>query len=126
MFSASISPAATASALAALEIVEREPERIEKLWDNTNFALNELNQLGFDTGASCTPIIPIYIRDDVKTFQLAKMLLNEGVFINPIAAPAVAKENSLIRFSLMATHSQEQIEEAIEKLYRISKSLDIL
>jgi 8-amino-7-oxononanoate synthase len=126
MFSASISPAATASALAALEIIEREPERIEKLWTNTNFALKELNLLGFDTGVSCTPIIPIYIRDDVKTFQLSKMLLNEGIFVNPIASPAVAKENSLIRFSLMATHTHQQIEEAIEKLYRSSKALDIL
>lgn len=126
MFSASISPAATASALMALEIIEREPERIDKLWSNTNYALKALNHLGFDTGASCTPIIPIYIRDDVKTFQLSKMLLNEGVFVNPIASPAVARENALIRFSLMATHSLEQIETAVEKVYRISKELDVL
>ena len=126
MFSASISPAATASALAALEIIEREPERIQSLWDNTNFTLTALKQLGFYIGASCTPIIPIYIRDDIKTSKLSKMLLKEGVFVNPIASPAVAKENSLIRFSLMATHSREQIEEALEKLYRISRKLDIL
>ncbi len=126
MFSASISPAATASALAALEIIEKEPERIDKLWENTHFALQELKRLGFDTGASCTPIIPIYVRDDAKTFQLAKMLLNEGVFVNPIASPAVSKDDTLIRFSLMATHTTDQIEEAIEKLYSISKALDIL
>ncbi len=126
MFSASISPAATASALAALEIIEREPERIEQLWENTNFALSELNCLGFDTGSSCTPIIPIYIRDDVKTFQLSKMLLNQGIFVNPITSPAVSKENSLIRFSLMATHTREQIERALEKLYTISRKLEIL
>lgn len=126
MFSASISPAATASVLAALDIIEREPERIEQLWDNTNFALSELNRLGFDTGASCTPIIPIYIRDDVKTFLLAKILLDQGIFVNPIASPAVARENSLIRFSLMATHTRKQIEQALEKLYLISRKLDIL
>lgn len=126
MFSASISPAATASVLAALEIIEREPERIEKLWANTNFALTELNRLGFDTGASCTPIIPIYIRDELKMFRLSKMLLEEGVFINPIASPAVAKENALIRFSLMATHTRDQIEMAIEKLYNISVRLEVL
>ncbi|MBS1506358.1 MAG: pyridoxal phosphate-dependent aminotransferase family protein [Bacteroidetes bacterium] len=126
MFSASISPAATASALAALEIIQAEPQRIEQLWDNTNFALKELKRLGFETGASCTPIIPIYIRDDVKTFQLSRMLLDEGIFVNPIASPAVAKENALIRFSLMATHTREQIEEALEKIVSISRKLAIL
>ncbi len=126
MFSASISPAATASVLAALDIIEREPERIDQLWDNTNFALSELNRLGFDTGASCTPIIPIYIRDDIKTFLLSKMLLEEGIFVNPIASPAVSRENSLIRFSLMATHTRGQIEKALEKLFTISRKLDIL
>lgn len=126
MFSASISPAATASVLAALEIIKSEPERIEQLWANTYFALDELKRLGFDTGNSCTPIIPIYVRDDVKTFQLAKILLDEGIFVNPIASPAVAKEDALIRFSLMATHTQDQIEEAIEKIYLVSRQLEIL
>jgi 8-amino-7-oxononanoate synthase len=126
MFSASISPAATASVLAALDIIEREPERIEQLWENTKYTLSELNRLGFDTGASCTPIIPIYIRDDIKTFLLSKMLLDQGIFVNPIASPAVARENSLIRFSLMATHTRDQIEAALEKLFFISRKLDIL
>lgn len=126
MFSASISPAGTASALAALNIIKREPERIEQLWANTHFALNELKRLGFDTGAACTPIIPIYVRDDLKTFQLSKILLDEGVFVNPIASPAVSKDDTLIRFSLMATHTQKQIEIAIDKIYSISKKLNIL
>jgi 8-amino-7-oxononanoate synthase len=126
MFSASISPAATASALAALEIIQAEPQRIEQLWDNTNFTLKELKRLGFETGASCTPIIPIYIRDDVKTFQLSRMLLDEGIFVNPISSPAVAKENALIRFSLMATHTREQIEEALEKIVTLSRKLSII
>ena len=126
IFSASISPAATASALAALDVIEKEPHSIERLWDNTFFALSELKRMGFDTGASCTPIIPIYIRDDIKTFQLAKMLLEEGIFVNPVSSPAVARENALIRFSLMATHTRKQIEEALNKLYTISKKLEIL
>jgi len=126
MFSASISPAATASVIAALEIIKNEPERIDSLWYNTNFALTELKRVGFDTGNAQTPIIPIYVRDDLKTFQLAKMLLDNGIFVNPVASPAVAKENTLIRFSLMATHTREQIEIAIEKLYKISKKLQIL
>ena len=126
IFSASISPASTASVLAALQIIKREPERIEKLWELTHYSLNSLHQLGFDTGVSCTPIIPIYIRDDLKTFQLSKMLLDEGVFVNPVTSPAVAKDDTLIRFSLMATHSKEQVDEAIGKIYSVSKRLGIL
>ena len=126
MFSASSSPAATASVLAALEIINNEPERINQLWANTHYALAELNRLGFDTGASCTPIIPIYVRDDLKTFQLSKILLDEGIFVNPVTSPAVSREDALIRFSLMATHTQDQIERAIEKIYLVSKQLSIL
>jgi len=126
MFSASISPAATASALSALRITKREPERIAKLWDNTHYALDKLHSLGFDTGVSCTPIIPIYIRDDIKTFQLSKLLLNEGIFVNPVTSPAVTKEDTLIRFSLMATHTTDQIDRAIDKIYTLSKQLNII
>jgi 8-amino-7-oxononanoate synthase len=125
IFSASISPAATASALAALRIVKKEPERIDKLWDNTHYAFKSLHQLGFDTGLSCTPIIPIYIRDDIKTFLLSKKLMENGVFVNPITAPAVGKEDTLIRYSLMATHTFEQIDRSIEMIYKISKELQI-
>jgi len=126
IFSASIAPAATASVIAALDVIKREPERIDQLWANTNFALAELKRLGFDTGVSCTPIVPIYIRDDAKTFMLAKMLLAEGIFVNPVTSPAVAKEEALIRFSLMATHTKEQIEIAIDKIYKVAKQLEIL
>ena len=126
IFSASISPASTASVLAALQIIKREPERIDKLWKLTHYALSSLHQLGFDTGVSCTPIIPIYIRDDLKTFQLSKMLLDEGVFVNPVTSPAVSKDDTLIRFSLMATHTKNQVDEAIGKIYSVSKRLGIL
>ena len=126
IFSASISPASTASVLAALKIIKREPERIDNLWNLTNYTLKSLHQLGFDTGVSCTPIIPIYIRDDLKTFQLSKMLLDEGVFVNPVTSPAVSKEDTLIRFSLMATHTKEQIDKAISKIYTLSKKLNII
>jgi 8-amino-7-oxononanoate synthase len=126
IFSASISPAAAAAAMKALEIIQREPERIEQLWINTNFTLNELKRLGFNTGKSVTPIIPLYVRDDLKTFQLSRLLLDEGIFVNPIASPAVSKEDSLIRFSLMATHKREQIEIALEKIYSISRRLNIV
>jgi 7-keto-8-aminopelargonate synthetase-like enzyme len=125
MFSASISPGNAASAIAAIEIVKEEPERIEKLWKNTRYALKNLNDLGFDVGKTETPIIPIYIRDDMKTFQLTKMLQDEGVFVNPVVSPAVKSNSSLIRFSLMATHSFEQIDFAIGKIDKVAKILNL-
>lgn len=125
IFSASIAPANAASVIAALDLIESEPERIQKLWDNTHFAANELRNLGFDTGHSETPIIPIYVRDVNKTFRLTRMLLEEGVFVNPVITPAVKPEDTLIRFSLMATHSKEQIERALEKIEKVSRILDL-
>ncbi|HRD07244.1 MAG: aminotransferase class I/II-fold pyridoxal phosphate-dependent enzyme [Saprospiraceae bacterium] len=126
IFSASIAPANAAAVLAALDVIKEEPERITQLWDNTHRALKLIKEAGFDTGHTETPIIPIYIRDDYKTFQLTKMLQDDGVFVNPVVSPAVASTSSLIRFSLMATHTFDQIDEAIEKLVKISKKLDIL
>ena len=126
MFSASISPAATGSVLGALKVIHNEPERIDRLWENTQYAMHLFNQLGFDTGHTQSPIIPIYVRDDLKTFKLSKMLMDSGIFVNPVAAPAVAKEDSLIRFSLMATHTKEQINIAAEKIYQIAQKLSIV
>lgn len=126
IFSASIAPANAASVMAALDLILAEPERIEKLWANTNRAMEAFKTNGFDIGHSETPIIPLYVRDDFKTFKLTKMLLDEGVFVNPVVSPAVASSSSLIRFSLMATHEFDQIDEAVEKITKIAKKLDIL
>ncbi len=126
IFSASMTPASAAAVLAALEILKNEPERIKRLWDLTWYALENFKRLGFDTGLSHTPIIPLYIRDNIKTLKLTKMLLDEGVFINPVVAPAVSKDNTLIRFSLMATHTKEQIDTALEKFERVGKKLHII
>lgn len=125
IFSASITPSSAASVLAAIEIMENEPERIGNLWDITHYALKSFKQLGFDTGKSETPIIPLFIRDDMKALQLTKILLDEGVFVNPVVAPAVPKKDSLIRFSLMATHTVDQIDKAIDKIYKTARYLDI-
>lgn len=126
MFSASIAPSNAASVLAALEILEQEPERIERLWSNTVYAMEGLRALGFDIGRTETPIIPIYIRQNEKTFLLTQLLLKAGIFVNPVAAPAVASDSSLIRFSLMATHTISQIDEALNSIHKIAKKLDIL
>ncbi len=125
IFSASIAPANAASVLAALDIMREEPERLERLWDNTRFAMKLLNHYGFDTGHTETPIIPIMIRDDYKTFQLTKELLEDGVFVNPVVSPAVPSSSSLLRYSLMATHTHDQIQESIEKIHKIAKRLGV-
>jgi 8-amino-7-oxononanoate synthase len=126
IFSASIAPAATGSVLAALEIIQNEPQRIEKLWDNTHYAMKSFKELGFDTGRSESPIIPLYVRDDTKTFLFTRMLLDEGVFVNPVVSPAVPSHSTLIRFSLMATHNHQQIDQAIEACQKVGKKLNII
>jgi len=125
IFSASIAPGNAAAVVAALDLMQQEPERIEKLWDNTRYAMAGLKALGLDTGHSETPIIPIYVRDTEKTFLLTRMLQEQGVFVNPVITPAVAPKDSLIRFSLMATHTRKQIDEALEKIGVIADKLDI-
>jgi len=126
IFSASMTPASAAAVLASIEIMENEPERIQHLWDITAYALDSFKSAGFDTGKSETPIIPLFIRDDIKALYLTKMLLEDGVFVNPVVSPAVSKEDCLIRYSLMATHTKEQVEISIEKITKVAKSLDIL
>ncbi|MBL7681810.1 MAG: pyridoxal phosphate-dependent aminotransferase family protein [Flavipsychrobacter sp.] len=123
IFSASMTPASVATVLKALEIIQQEPEHLENLWKNTKYASNLLKSEGFDIGPTGTPIIPIYIRDNEKTFLITKMLQENGVFVNPVVAPAVPAEDTLIRFSLMASHTFSQIEEAIEKLSKAYNSL---
>ncbi|MDP4281865.1 MAG: aminotransferase class I/II-fold pyridoxal phosphate-dependent enzyme [Bacteroidota bacterium] len=126
IFSASITPASAAAVLAALEIIKNEPERIQHLWDITNYTIDNFRRMGFDIGKTQTPIIPLFIRDDIKTLTLTRMLLDEGVFVNPVVSPAVKKDSSLIRFSLMATHTKDQIDVALEKIEKLGKKLKII
>ena len=126
IFSASMTPASAASVIAALDIMESEPERIQRLWDVSNYSLRSFKSAGFDTGKSESPIIPLFIRDDMKALKLTQILLADGVFVNPVVSPAVPKEDCLIRFSLMATHTNEQVDIAVEKITKASKMLGIL
>lgn len=126
MFSASMPPASVASVIAALDIIESEPERIDKLWANTNYAKKLLLDAGFDIGHPESPIIPVYIRDNDKTFQITNILQQNGIFVNPVVSPAVPSDSSMIRFSLMATHSFEQIEEAVDKLCAAFKEVKLI
>ena len=123
IFSASMTPASTAAVLAVIDIMKSEPERIKHLWDLTHYALKGFKEMGINTGKAETPIIPLFIRDDIKALQMTRMLLEEGVFVNPVVAPAVPKEDSMIRFSLMATHTFDQVRIAMEKIEKIAKKL---
>lgn len=126
IFTASITPASTAAALKAIDIMEQEPERQENLWKLTNQALEGFRAAGFEIGHTSTPIIPLFIRDNMKTFAITTELFNEGIFVNPVVSPAVAPQDTLIRFSLMATHTPEQVSEAIAKLTKVFKRYDII
>ncbi|MDR1699023.1 MAG: aminotransferase class I/II-fold pyridoxal phosphate-dependent enzyme, partial [Prevotellaceae bacterium] len=126
IFSASNTPAATAATLAALEILKSEPERIQHLWEVTNYALKGFREAGFEIGHTQTPIIPLYIRDNDKTFLITQRLFEDGIFVNPVVSPAVAPDSTLIRFSLMATHSFEQVQTALEKITKHAKALGII
>lgn len=126
IFSASCTPASTAAADAALDIMLSEPERIQSLWDKTNYCLKRFREQGFEIGHTSTPIIPLFIRDNDLTFKITRDVFNEGVFVNPVVSPAVAPDDTLIRFSLMATHTYEQLDYAIDKLYKVFKENGVL
>lgn len=126
IFSASMTPSSAASVLAAIDIMESEPERIDHLWALTKYAKDGFNAMGFDTGKTESPIIPLFIRDDMKALQMTHMLLDEGVFVNPVLPPAVPKEDCLIRFSLMATHTFKQVDTALEKIAKVANHLGVL
>ena len=126
IFSASDTPAATASALEALHIIQKEPKRIKALWEVTNYALMKFRDAGFEIGDTESPIIPLYVRDLEKTFMVTKMAFDEGVFINAVIPPACAPTDTLVRFALMATHTKEQVDRAVVALTKVFKELDII
>jgi len=126
IFSASITPASTGCVLAALDVMEEETWRKDALWANTKRAKEGFLKAGFEIGHTETPIIPLYVRDNTKTFKLTRMLMDDGVFVNPVVSPAVRSEDSLIRYSLMATHTFDQIDESIEKISRDARTLGII
>ena len=125
IFSASCTPAATAAASKALDIMLREPERVQALQEKTQYCLERFRSLGFEIGNTSTPIIPLFVRDNEKTFRVTAALFHQGVFVNPVVAPAVAPEDTLIRFSLMATHTYEQLDRAIDTLHKVFIELNI-
>ncbi len=119
IFSASDTPAATAAALEALHIIQNEPERLEHLWDITNYALKRFKEEGFEIGETESPIIPLYVRDINKTFVVTKLAFEAGVFINPVIPPACAPQDTLVRFALMASHTKDQVERGVQALKKV-------
>jgi len=126
IFSASPPPASVAAASAAIDIIENEPERIQRLWDNTYKMLRGFKELGFDIGASQTPIIPIIVGDDKLAFKMVMMLQEEGVFANVAVSPAVPPGKSLIRTSYMATHTSEHLEFVLAAFRKVGKLLGLI
>ncbi|MBP5217947.1 MAG: aminotransferase class I/II-fold pyridoxal phosphate-dependent enzyme [Bacteroidales bacterium] len=126
IFSASMPPANVAATIKAIDIMLSEPERIEHLWEITDFAHREFVRRGFDIGVTQSPIFPLYVRDTEKCLTAVRDALEDGVFITPVIPPAVPPDSVIIRFALMATHTREQVEEGIDKMERIFRRLEII
>ena len=126
IFSAAPPPASIAAAAKALELVEREPERRKQLWENTHYMKHELETLGFDTGQTASPVIPLVIGEDLNAFVMTKRLEEEGVFVNPVVSPAVPEGRAMIRTSYMATHTREHLDFALEAIARVGRELKVI
>jgi 8-amino-7-oxononanoate synthase len=126
IFSASAAPASVAAVLAALDIMRDEPERIERLWENARFMKQGLDALGFDTGASQSPVIPVVIGDLERCFKVWRWLHDQGVFVNPVVPPAVPPGRALVRISLTAGHTRQQLSWALDKLAEVGHKFGLL
>ncbi|RLD54390.1 MAG: hypothetical protein DRJ01_18085 [Bacteroidetes bacterium] len=126
LFSAGIPPASAATVLKALEIIKNEPYRIEKLWENTKYAKKCLTDADFEIGNSETPIIPIFVGEDIRTYAFASTLIKNGVYVNPVVHPGVEERKGILRFSLMATHTFDQINQAVDMLIKSRKHVETL
>ena len=126
IFSASLPPALVASVSTALDIIEEQPQLLMQLWKNTRKMLQGYKEMGFDTGMSETPIIPIVIGDTMKVFGMCKLLFENGIFVNPVASPAVPPGRELLRTSYMATHTEEQLDRVLETFKKVGKQMGLI
>ncbi|MCK5377768.1 MAG: pyridoxal phosphate-dependent aminotransferase family protein [Acidobacteria bacterium] len=126
IFSAAPPPASVASVLKAIEIIEREPERRERLWENTHYLMGEFRNLGFDTGEAASPIIPLLVGEDRVAFEFTMKLQEAGVFVNPVVSPAVPPGRAMIRTSLMATHTREHLDRALESIAVVGRRMGVI
>jgi len=126
IFSASLPPASAATVIAAIDIMQSEPERIDRLWEITRYMQDGFKDMGYDIGVSCTPIIPLHVGELMTAFKMWRMLADDGVFINPVIPPATAPNDCLIRTSFMATHTDEQLDMALDKFKKVGKKLGVI
>jgi 8-amino-7-oxononanoate synthase len=126
IFSASMPPASCASVSAAIDVMLEEDWRLTQLWSNTDVMMTRLKEAGFNTGPSSTPIIPVVIGEDMMAFQMCRRLFEEGVFVNSVVSPAVEKGDALIRLSLMATHTDDEVHRAMDILTRVGRELGVI
>jgi 8-amino-7-oxononanoate synthase len=126
IFSASLPPSLVASVSAALDIIEEQPQLRTQLWKNTHKMLEGYKELGYDTGTSETPIVPIIIKDSMKVYEMCKLLFENGVFVNPVVSPAVPPGRELLRTSYMATHTEEQLNKVLGAFQKVGKQLGLI
>jgi 8-amino-7-oxononanoate synthase len=126
IFSAAPPPASVASVIKALEIMDREPERRQRLWQHTDYMLREFGNLGFDTGESASPVIPLVVGEDLEAFRMTIRLQEEGVFVNPVVSPAVPPGRAMIRTSYMATHSRDHLDQALEAIAKVGREMGVI
>ena len=126
IFSASIPPSNAAAVIAALDVIEAEPERRERLWKNARRMQREFRDLGFDIGPTATPIVPIVVGDDIDAFRFWKELFDNGLFSNPVVSPAVAPGQALIRTSYTATHTDEHLDRVVEIIARVGREKGLI
>ncbi|MEO6325539.1 MAG: pyridoxal phosphate-dependent aminotransferase family protein [Thermoanaerobaculia bacterium] len=126
IFTAAPPPASVAAAIAAIDIIQAEPERRERLWENTRFMMTALRSIGFDCGDSETPVIPIVVGDDYKAFRMAQRLHEEGIFVNAVVTPASTPGRALIRTSYMATHKREHLTRALEAFQKVGREIGLV
>ena len=126
MFSAAPPPASVASVIKAIEIIEREPERRQRLWDHTDYMKHEFSTMGYDTGDSASPVIPLVVGEDMAAFKMTRRLQEEGVFVNPVVSPAVPEGRALMRTSYMATHTRDQLDTALEAFRKVGREMGII
>lgn len=126
IFSASLAPALVAAVSTALDIIDQEPERRERLWNNTNKMMEGFKSYGFDIGDAASPIIPVVVKEDMLAFKMALMLQEEGVFANPVVSPATPPGRALMRTSYMATHTDEHLDRVLEAFVKVGKQLGLI
>jgi len=126
MFSASPPPASVASVIKAIEIIEREPERRQRLWEHTDYMKREFSTMGFDTGESESPVIPLVVGEDMTAFKMTFRLQEEGVFANPVVSPGVPEGRALMRTSYMATHTRDHLDRALDAFRKVGREMGII